>query len=200
MSGRGKKKGKAKKKAPSWQCSWCQTSKTTRQKYRGPDGPKTLCGKCNKRCRSAGAGPFSNSAPSRRARRTGAASGRGERDPLYQRHSTPARRDQHSPQPPPIHKWAIQRAVNLISTQLAQAGVRTERQRLEVLHVPTVVLLDLREHRALREVLRPARGRAQFFGRDEGRRRCCGDGGEGGDSERRRRSHRRRRRGEGGYP
>ena len=43
MSARGgKKKGKgAKKKAPSWRCSWCQTSKTS-YKAQGPKGPKTL--------------------------------------------------------------------------------------------------------------------------------------------------------------
>ena len=35
--GGGKKKG-AKKKAPSWQCNWCQTSKTSKH-HRGPDGP-----------------------------------------------------------------------------------------------------------------------------------------------------------------
>ena len=42
MSARGgKKKGKAKKKAPSWRCNWCQTQ-TTRSQRTGPDGPKTL--------------------------------------------------------------------------------------------------------------------------------------------------------------
>ncbi len=36
-----------------WQCNWCQSSKT-RKRQRGPDGPKTLCEKCNSRWRKGG--------------------------------------------------------------------------------------------------------------------------------------------------
>ena len=42
MSARGGKKKGAKKKAPSWQCNWCHTSKTS-CKRGGPDGLQTLC-------------------------------------------------------------------------------------------------------------------------------------------------------------
>ena len=56
--GGGKKKG-AKKKAPSWQCNWCQTSKTSKH-HRGPDGPNTLCDKCSARNRRGETGPRSD--------------------------------------------------------------------------------------------------------------------------------------------
>ena len=48
MSARGGKKKGAKKKAPSWQCNWCHTSKTS-CKRGGPDGLQTLCDTCNLR-------------------------------------------------------------------------------------------------------------------------------------------------------
>ena len=39
-----------------WRCNWCKISKT-RNKCRGPGGPKTLCNKCYKRWRSGATGP-----------------------------------------------------------------------------------------------------------------------------------------------
>jgi hypothetical protein len=58
MSARGGKKKGAKKKAPSWQCNWCHTSKT-RWKSQGPDGPKTLCDKCGRLHAKGETGPRS---------------------------------------------------------------------------------------------------------------------------------------------
>ena len=39
-----------------WRCNWCKISKS-RNKCRGPDGPKTLCDKCYKRSRKGETGP-----------------------------------------------------------------------------------------------------------------------------------------------
>ena len=59
MSARGGKKKGAKKKATSWRCSWCHSSKTS-YKAQGPKGPKTLCGRCNQRWRNGETGPRSD--------------------------------------------------------------------------------------------------------------------------------------------
>ena len=48
--------------APSdaqWRCNWCQILKTS-WKAQGPEGPKTLCGKCNRRWRNGETGPRSD--------------------------------------------------------------------------------------------------------------------------------------------
>jgi hypothetical protein len=57
MSARGGKK-KGSKKTPAWHCNWCHTSKASWQAP-GPDGPKTLCGKCNYRWGQGETGPRS---------------------------------------------------------------------------------------------------------------------------------------------
>ena len=46
--------------APSddpWRCNGCQASKTSKQRRRGPEGPKTLCNKCYRRWRRGETGP-----------------------------------------------------------------------------------------------------------------------------------------------
>ena len=58
MSARAKKKGKKTPSAPSWKCAWCP--QTEGQQHRGPDGPKTLCGKCYMRNRKRETGPHSD--------------------------------------------------------------------------------------------------------------------------------------------